>query len=73
MVLVNSYNKELRVETLEEAKEYFKITDNELLEIEDVYAFNKVLGSCEDLFDVCDLLNEFSDISGNGSRYSVVE
>lgn len=79
MVLVNSYDKELKIKTLEEVKEYFEISE-EIINGDDYLdesgrendlEFNKRLLECEDIFDVCDLLNEFSDISGNGSRYSV--
>lgn len=71
ILLVNSYDKELKIKTLAEAKKYFKVPD-ELLDDKGC-EFNKELESCKNLFDVCDLLNEFSDVLGNGSRYSVVE
>lgn len=68
--LTNSFDHELSITSVEQAKKYFYI---DTIVCEDDKQFNEELAACENLYDCAEVLNEYSDIIGNGSRYEVRE
>lgn len=90
VALKNSFDKDIYFEDLEEAKKYFKPSEEKLEEHlnmdpseflgdpedfeeykNNFYWYAEKIEYAKTLEELADVLNEYSDIYGNGSRYSV--
>lgn len=65
----NKYDVELRIETVEKAKNYFVTNEND----EDSVKFNIELNESENLEEIVNVLNKYSDLIGDGSEYYINE
>lgn len=73
-ILKNSFDKDINFDNLEEAKEYYLISEEQLKELgngEDEVERNKEIESAESLEELADVLNKYSDICDNGSQWNV--
>lgn len=67
----NSFDKDINFDNLKEAKEYYLISEEQLKELgngEDEIERNKEIESAENLEELADVLNKYSDICDNGSQ-----
>lgn len=82
--LKNNYDKEIEFENLEEAKAYFLISEEQLKDLTDNYEgddfeYNKKrvlqreqdIKDANDLEELADVLNDYSDNYDNGSTWFV--
>lgn len=73
-ILKNSFDKDINFDNLKEAKEYYLIPEEQLKELgngEDEVERNKEIESAENLEELADILNKYSDICDNGSQWNV--
>ena len=65
----NRYDAELVIGTVDKAKKYFVIDEND----EDSVKFNIELNESENLEEIVNVLNKYSDLIGDGSEYYINE
>lgn len=73
-ILKNSFDKDINFDNLEEAKKYYLKSAEQLEELdnaEDEIERNKKIESAEDLEELADVLNTYTDLLDNGSHWSV--
>lgn len=73
-ILKNSFDKDINFDNLEEAKNYYLTSEEQLKELdngEDEVERNKEIESAESLEELADVLNKYSDICDNGSQWNV--
>lgn len=73
-ILKNSFDKDINFDNLEEAKKYYIKSAEQLEELdndEDEIERNKKIESAEDLEELADVLNTYTDLLDNGSHWSV--
>lgn len=66
--LKNSFDYEVQFTDLEEAKKYYMPNLNEF---PDEKEYAAAINECNSLFDLASVLNEYTDMYGNGSTFSV--
>lgn len=73
-ILKNSFDKDINFDNLEEAKKYYLKSAEQLEELdndEDEIERNKEIESAENLEELADVLNKYTDLLDNGSHWSV--
>lgn len=73
-ILKNSFDKDINFDNLEEAKKYYLKSAEQLEELdndEDEIERNKKIESAENLEELADVLNTYTDLLDNGSHWSV--
>ncbi len=71
--LTRSNDQSLCIETIEEAKKYFTVTDVDLLADSDVIKFNSEVAAAESLEEIADIWGKWTDRLEDGSQLIVKE
>lgn len=73
-ILKNSFDKDINFDNLEEAKNYYLKSAEQLDELdndEDEIERNKEIENAKNLEELADVLNKYTDLLDNGSHWSV--
>mgnify|MGYP000979381026 CR=1 FL=1 len=73
-ILKNSFDKDISFDNLDKAKNYYLKSAEQLEELdndEDEIERNKEIESAENLEELADVLNKYTDLLDNGSHWSV--
>lgn len=69
--LKNSFDSEVEFTDLEKAKNYYMPNLEEFSDDEEYQEYLESIKECNSLFDLASILNNYTDMYGNGSTFSV--